>query len=72
MKIIKRQHNVLKKASGSWAEPYSTCPGLMPQGLGYTLGIPMDFGLLFSSGKGIPDDIPVINKRHEIAENEIR
>lgn len=36
MEIIRRQHNVLKKASGSWAEPYSACPGLMPQGCKYT------------------------------------
>lgn len=43
MEIIRQQHNVLKKASGSWAEPYSACPGLMPQGywvyFGYTYGL---------------------------------
>lgn len=42
MEIIERQHNVLKKASGSWAEPYSACPRLMPGDIkvypGYTGG----------------------------------
>lgn len=60
MKIFEGFTNVLKKASGSWAEPYSLAPLLVLRGVlvysGYTIGF---FGC-GSSDFGIRAGIPLI------------
>lgn len=59
--IIFNEHiNVLKKASGSWAEPYSLAPLLVLRGILVYSGYTISFFDCWGSDLGIRTSIPVI------------
>lgn len=60
MKIFREHINVLKKASGSWAEPYSLAPLLVLWGIMVYSGYTISFFDCWGSDLGIRIGIPVI------------